>query len=359
MYFYHMRKSCTKGDEVMDKKVFVGMSGGVDSSVTAALLKQSGYSVAGINLLLTPDDTGEATADAKAVAEALDIPLHIVDLRKEFDENVIRYFVDEYLKGRTPNPCVKCNETIKFGLLLKRALKLGADCIATGHYAKIGCTDGVYSLERADSSKDQSYFLSRLNQHQLAHSMFPICSFEKQDTRKIAEEMGLPVAAKKDSQEICFVKDKDYVKFIKDYAGVMPEPGNFVDVDGNILGKHLGIINYTIGQRKGLGMAFGEPMFVTGIDVAKNEILLAPQGKQLSEGCEVTDVRYIDPSFAPVGEFEANVKIRCRAIPAPARVLPCEDGAKIVFYEPQRAVTPGQLAVFYDGDTVIGSGYIK
>ncbi len=343
----------------MSKKVFVGMSGGVDSSVTAAVLLEKGYQVEGINLVLTQNDDTIGNKDAAAVAEKLGIMLHTLDLRDEFSKNVIDYFADEYLRGRTPNPCIRCNETIKFGLLLDKALEMGADFIATGHYARITHEFGRYKLERSPSKKDQSYFLSRLTQNQLKHTLFPMSEFEKDDTRTIAEKYGLPVAQKADSQEICFIPDNDYAKFIVERTGITPAPGKFIDMQGNVLGEHKGILYYTIGQRKGLGIAFGEPMFVTKIDAEKNEILLAPQGNQLTSAFVVDKMNYISLDFPLTCEINADVKIRCQAQPAPAHITPITaERVKIEFETPQRAVTPGQAAVIYDGDMVIGGGYI-
>lgn len=338
----------------MNKKVFVGLSGGVDSSVAAALLKQKGYDVEGISLVLTPNDDGSASRDAKAVADALSIPLHIIDLKSAFAERVIDYFVEEYKLGRTPNPCIRCNETIKFGLMLEKALEMGADFLATGHYAKTALENGKYLLKAADSVKDQSYFLYRLNQDQLSHVLFPIADMEKEDTRAIARELGLPVADKGDSQEICFIPDNDYVKFIKEYSSFESVPGNFVDLNGNVIGQHSGIINYTVGQRKGLGVAFGEPMFVTKIDAKTNEVVLAPNGFQ-----ETSEFFVDNLSESFTSECKLDVKIRYKASRVSATIIPIENGkVKVVFDVPQRAVTPGQSAVFYDGDTVVGGGYI-
>lgn len=343
----------------MSKKVFVGMSGGVDSSVTAAVLLEKGYQVEGINLVLTPNDSLGGNKDAAAVAEKLGIPLHILDLRDEFSKNVIDYFTSEYLKGRTPNPCIRCNESVKFGLLLDRALEMGADFIATGHYAKISHRFGRFNLEKSPSRKDQSYFLCRLTQEQLKHTLFPICQFEKDDTRQIAKKYALPVAQKADSQEICFIPDNDYAKFIVERTGIVPDKGNFVDMQGNILGEHNGILYYTIGQRKGLGISFGEPMFVTKINSDKNEILLAPQGNQQATSFTVEKMNYISLDNPLDSEINADVKIRCQANPALAHITPISaDKVRIDFEAPQRAITPGQAAVIYDKDVVVGGGYI-
>lgn len=341
----------------MDKKVFVGLSGGVDSSVTAAMLMDKGYNVSGINLVLTENDEKVTSKEAEKIAKVLDIPFYKIDLREDFDKYVISYFVEEYKKGRTPNPCIVCNQFIKFGAMLDRALELGADCVATGHYAQVEQQGGEYILRASSSAKDQSYFLYRLNQRQLEHVMFPVAGFEKLDTRALAEQYHLPVADKKDSQEICFVPDNDYAGFIHRYSDYEDKSGNFVDLDGNILGEHRGIIHYTVGQRKGLGMAFGQPMFVTKIDAKTNEVVLAPDGFQQTREFLVENLSFI--SGRPLcDETHAKVKIRFRAQPSSATLIPKEDKILVVFDEPQRAVTPGQSAVFYDNDIVIGGGFI-
>lgn len=343
----------------MSKKVFVGMSGGVDSSVTAAVLLEKGYEVEGINLVLTPNCNPEGNSDAALVAEKFGIPLHILDFRNEFSQNVIDYFTGEYVKGRTPNPCIKCNESIKFGLLLDKALEMGADFIATGHYARISHHFGRFYLEKSPGKKDQSYFLCRLTQDQLKHTLFPISEFDKSDTRELAEKYDLPVAHKADSQEICFIPDNNYANFIIERSGIIPKQGEFVDINGNVLGRHKGIIYYTIGQRKGLGISFGEPMFVTEIDAKSNKILLAPQGNQLAASFVVSNMNYISLDNPISSEINADVKIRCQARPEPAHITPINsDSIRIDFEVPQRAITPGQAAVLYDGDTVIGGGYI-
>lgn len=338
----------------MQKKVFVGMSGGVDSSVAAAILLEKGNKVEGISLILTENQEKEGISDAQAVADVLGIPLHVLDMRKEFAENVISNFVSEYRTGRTPNPCIVCNEKIKFGIMLEKSLEMGADFLATGHYAKIEEVEGCFELKAADSAKDQSYFLYRLSQHQLAHVLFPMADMEKADTRELARKYNLPVAEKSDSQEICFVPDDDYVKFLKDYAGVESVPGNFVNLSGEKIGEHKGIVNYTIGQRKGLG-AFGEPMFVTRINAKTNEVVLAPNGYQQSMEFIVENL-----SEPIESEVELDVKIRFRAPRVPATITPIGNNAvKVEFKEPQRAVTPGQSAVFYNGDTVVSGGFIS
>ena len=339
------------------KKIAIGLSGGVDSSTAAHLLLQQGYDVTGIILRLKPDSLADADiADARRIADALGIELHVLDRREIFKKSVIEPFVSEYLAARTPNPCVECNAAIKFGVMLDYALEIGCDGIATGHYAKIEEKDGRFLLRRSESAKDQSYFLYRLNQFQLAHSMFPLEGMEKEKIREIAEKADLPVAKKGDSQEICFVPNDDYIAYLT-AMGISSPKGNFIDKSGNILGTHNGIINYTIGQRKGLG-AFGKPMFVTGINAADNTVTIGENGSQYSRGLVADRLNFI--AVEELTEpMRADVKIRFRAKEQPATVTPNGDGTvTVIFDEPQRSVTPGQGAVFYDGDIIIGGGRI-
>ena len=339
------------------KKIAIGLSGGVDSSTAAHLLLQQGYDVTGIILRLKPDSLADADiADARRIADALGIKLHVLDRREIFRKSVIEAFVSEYLAARTPNPCVECNAAIKFGVMLDYALEIGCDGIATGHYAKIEEKDGRFLLRRSESAKDQSYFLYRLNQFQLAHSMFPLEGMEKEKIREIAEKADLPVAKKGDSQEICFVPNDDYIAYLT-AMGISSPKGNFIDKSGNILGTHNGIINYTIGQRKGLG-AFGKPMFVTGINAADNTVTIGENGSQYSRGLVADRLNFI--AVEELTEpMRADVKIRFRAKEQPATVTPNGDGTvTVIFDEPQRSVTPGQGAVFYDGDIIIGGGRI-
>lgn len=339
------------------KKIAIGLSGGVDSSTAAHLLLQQGFNVTGIILRLKPDSLADADiADARRIADTLGIKLHVLDRREIFRKSVIEPFVSEYLAARTPNPCVECNAAIKFGVMLDYALEIGCDGIATGHYAKIEEKDGRFLLRRSESAKDQSYFLYRLNQFQLAHSMFPLEGMEKKKIREIAEKADLPVAKKGDSQEICFVPNDDYIAYLSD-MGISSPKGNFIDKSGNILGTHNGIINYTIGQRKGLG-AFGKPMFVTGINAADNTVTIGENGSQYSRGLVADRLNYIavEELTEPI---RADVKIRFRAKEQPATVTPNGDGTvTVIFDEPQRSVTPGQGAVFYYGDIIIGGGRI-
>ena len=339
------------------KKIAVGMSGGVDSSTAAALLLSEGYEVEGIIMRLKPEALADADiADAKNVADALGIKLHILDCRNEFKKNVIEPFIGEYLAARTPNPCVECNSTIKFGAMLDYALnELRCDGIATGHYAQIEEKNGRFLLKRSASPKDQSYFLHRLTQFQLAHSMFPLDGFEKEYIREYAEKLKLPVASKRDSQEICFVPDDDYIAYLAS-LGITSPKGNFVDIEGNVIGTHNGIINYTEGQRKGLG-AFGSPMFVNSLDAESNTVTIGENGTQYFIGLTADRLILIDPDCVP-DEFRAEVKIRFRAKPEPAPVTKNGEFFRVIFDEPQRSITPGQSAVIYIGDYVIGGGRI-
>lgn len=339
------------------KKIAIGLSGGVDSSTAASLLLQQGYDVTGIILRLKPDNLADSDiADAQRIADALGIELHVVDRREIFRKKVIEPFVSEYLHARTPNPCVECNAAIKFGAMLDYALEIGCDGIATGHYARIEENNGRYLLKRSESAKDQSYFLYRLNQFQLSHAMFPLEGMEKKKIREIAEKANLPVAQKRDSQEICFVPDDDYIAYLS-AMGISSPKGSFIDKSGNILGTHNGIINYTIGQRKGLG-AFGKPMFVTGINAENNTVTIGENGSQYSRGLIADKMNFI--AFEELNEtIRADVKIRFRAKEQPATVTPNGDGTvTVIFDEPQRSVTPGQGAVMYDGNTLLGGGRI-
>ena len=355
------------------KRVVIGMSGGVDSSVAAAVLKENGYDVIGVTMRLWDGENIDgnitestccslsAVEDARRVADRLSIEYHVLDFRKEFSEFVIDYFVGEYVNGRTPNPCIACNKFLKFDAMAKRAQILNADYIATGHYARVEYDEATrrYLLKRACAdAKDQTYALYNLTQSQLSSLLLPLGDFSDKDmVRQYAEENGLATAKKPDSQEICFVPDNDYASFIKRRIGSLPPSGNFVDLEGNILGQHKGIVNYTIGQRKGLGIAFGEPMFVIRIDAEKNEVVLGRQGTEFS------DTLYaINPNFIPFDSLDAplraEAKVRYSAKPAPCTISQEGDRIKVAFDEPQRAITPGQAVVIYDGDLVIGGATI-
>lgn len=339
------------------KKIAIGLSGGVDSSTAAHLLLEQGYDVMGIILRLKPDNAADGDiADAQRIADRLGIELRVLDRRDFFKKSVIEPFISEYLAARTPNPCVECNFAIKFGAMLDYALKNGCDGIATGHYAKIEESSGRFLLKRSESSKDQSYFLHRLSQFQLSHSIFPLEGMEKSEIRERAEKAGIHVAEKRDSQEICFVPNDDYIAYLSS-LGITSPKGSFIDKNGNTLGEHNGIINYTIGQRKGLG-AFGKPMFVTGISAENNTVTIGENGSQYSIGLVADRMNWIafDSLTEPV---RADVKIRFRAKEQPALITPNADGTvTIIFDEPQRSITPGQSAVAYDGSIVLGGGRI-
>lgn len=337
------------------------MSGGVDSSVAALLLKNRGYDVCGVTMKLHGNkQILNEINDAKNVAKILGIEHIVLDLSKEFKEKVIDYFVSEYINGRTPNPCVICNKYIKFGEMLKFAKENGFDFLASGHYAKVVYDDkfNKFLIKRSNEKKDQSYVLFNLSQDDLSKVLFPIEGLLKSEIRKIAKENNLPVASKPESQEICFIKDMDYIKFIKQYSNKDFKSGNFKDKEGNILGKHLGIINYTVGQRKGLGMAFGKPMYVNFIDPVNNEIILGEEGSQYSDELIADNVNFL--LFDKLDkEMEILAKVRYKAPLAKAKLIPLENNkVKVKFYEKQRAITPGQAVVFYDNDVLLGGGII-
>lgn len=349
-------------------QVFLGMSGGVDSSAAAVLLQEQGYAVSGLHLSLLsglplpadclPDDG----SDARAVASLLGLPFYDMDLSPEFRATVIDYFIREYEAGRTPNPCVFCNRRIKFGAMWDAAQKLGADYLATGHYAKIrqDPATGRHLLCRgADRSKDQSYFLCRLTQEQLSRTLFPLGDLEKPAVRALAEAHGLINAQKRDSQDICFVPDGDYAGFIARYTGRDCPAGDFVDESGRVLGRHKGIVHYTVGQRKGLGIAADAPLYVKRIDAAENRVVLSGNDALFSRELMANDFNWIAYDVPP-RELRATARVRYHQREQTATVTVLEDGhVHLVFDEPQRAITPGQAVVLYDGDTVLGGGTIE
>ena len=348
----------------MSEKVLVAMSGGVDSAVAALLLKNAGYDVYGMTLRLWSNENaplGEAQneLDAKSICEKLDIPFYVRDYQKEFRDVVIADFISAYENGETPNPCVMCNRHVKFELMLREAETLGIDKVATGHYSKIEkCGDRFIIKKGADLSKDQSYMLVQLTQKQLSKLLFPLGELTKAEIREIAEQNGLSVAHKKDSQDICFIPDGDYVSFIEGQTKKTYPKGEFTDACGNILGEHQGLIRYTTGQRKGLGIALGAPMYVLSKDVDGNRVVLGTNEQLFTSECVVTNVNAIS-----VENFDAplyaEVKVRYSHTVSPAWLYPGGDEIRVVFDTPQRAITRGQTAAFYNGDTLIGGGKIK
>ncbi|SHE89679.1 tRNA 2-thiouridine(34) synthase MnmA [Clostridium fallax] len=355
----------------MKKKVVIGMSGGVDSSVAAYLLKEQGYEVIGVTMQIWQEDKEveereggccslSAVEDARRVANKLGIPFYVLNFRKSFKEKVIDYFVDEYLNGRTPNPCIACNKYLKFDELLTKAKAIGADYVATGHYAKIKEENGRYLLERADDDrKDQTYALYNLTQYQLAHTLMPCGEYTKDKIREIAKEIGLAVHNKKDSEEICFIPDNNHGKYILNCEPKKVKVGNFVDKEGNILGKHKGIVYYTIGQRKGLGLALGRPVFVIDINPITNEVVIGSEEEIFKTDLKAKDVNFISIEKLEK-DMEVEAKIRYSAKPAKAIISPLPDGkVKVSFKEKQRAITKGQSVVFYNGNIVVGGGVIE
>ena len=338
-------------------KAMIAMSGGVDSSVAACLMQQAGYQCIGAMMRLH-DPSGSAE-DAQAVADRLGIPFYLLDRSEAFRQQVMDHFVSAYEQGLTPNPCVQCNRYLKFGQLLEDALSMGCDCIVTGHYCRIEEKDGRYLLYKAtDASKDQSYFLYALTQHQLRHTRFPLGGMTKEEARILAEEMGLINAKKRDSQDICFIPDGDYFRFIREYTGKDYPCGAFLDENGCCVGTHQNAVAYTRGQRKGLGLAMGKPVYVLDKDMQNNTVTVGDNAQLFS-----TTLRANDWNFIPFDHLTAPLrcmaKARSRMAEQPATVYPEENGScRVVFDAPQRAITTGQAVVLYDGDLVIGGGTI-
>ena len=357
----------------MKEKVVVGMSGGVDSSVAAYLLKEQGYDVIGVTMQIWEDEEQQRTEenggccglsavdDARRVADRLEIPYYVMNFKQEFQEKVVDYFVEEYLAGRTPNPCIACNRYVKWESLLKRSMEIGADYIATGHYARITkLPNGRFAIRNSVTArKDQTYALYNLTQFQLAHTLMPIGEYEKDQVRRIAQEAGLPVAAKPDSQDICFVPDGDYAAFLKKKAGErMPGEGDFVTRDGTVLGKHKGITHYTVGQRKGLGLSMGEPVFVSELRPKTNQVVVGeePQVFKKELLCDHLNFMGMEDLEEPRRVW---AKVRYAHKGQWCRIeRQGRDLIRAEFEEPVRAITPGQAVVFYEGEYVLGGGII-
>ena len=362
----------TGKDLIMDeRKALIAMSGGVDSSVAAFLTQQQGYTCIGANMQLYNNDmigktektccSLEDVEDARAVAYRLGMPFYVFNFRGDFEEKVIRKFVSSYECGATPNPCIDCNRYLKFQHLLHRAQVLGCSCIVTGHYARITRDEktGRFLLQKAAHvEKDQSYVLYNLTQDQLAQIRFPLGTLSKEEVRRIAGEQGFVNAKKHDSQDICFVPDGDYVAFMERYTGKHYPQGDFLDLDGKVVGRHEGAVSYTIGQRKGLGLAMGAPVYVCSKDMANNTVTVGPNEALFSTVLRANDWNWF-PFDTLKEPIRCKAKTRYRQQEQPATVYPEEGGfARVVFDEPQRAITPGQAVVLYDGDTVIGGGTI-
>ena len=337
------------------------MSGGVDSSVAAYLMQQKGYHCDGAIMGLWEEGSTQAVADAKAVADRLGMGFHVLDATIPFRQQVVDYFVRSYEEGLTPNPCIQCNKHLKFSWFLDKAIKMGYDTIATGHYPVVeqDPASGRFLLKKAaDPGKDQSYFLCCLDQHQMSHVRFPLGTLTKEAARQVAQEQGFINARKKDSQDICFIPDGDYVAFMKRYTGKEYPAGDYLDLGGKVVGKHCGAVSYTLGQRKGLGIALGAPVYVCGKDMAANTVTVGPESALFATTLLADNWNWYP--FETLAEpIQVMAKARYRHTPQPATVYPMEDGtAKVVFDAPQRAMTPGQTVALYDGDVVVGGGII-
>jgi len=360
---------------MLDKnKVVIGMSGGVDSAVAAYVLKEQGYEVIGITMKLWEEDEENyaedyggccslsSVEDARLVAEKLEIPFYVINYNEQFIETVVDNFIDEYLSGHTPSPCIRCNKYIKFDELLKTAHSLGAYYVATGHYGIVGYNEELdrYTISKSqEKRKDQTYMMYSLSQEQIKHTLMPLGVFEtKEEVRQIAEREDLIVARKNDSQELCFVIDDDYARFVKEHT-LKPIPkGKFIDTKGNVLGEHQGIVYYTVGQRKGLGITFGKPMYVVEIRPKTNEVVLGDNADVFRSELIAKEVNFI--TFEKLEEpYRCEGKVRYSSKTSPCTLYMMDNKVKVVFDEPQRAVTPGQAVVFYDGELLVGGGIIE
>lgn len=359
----------TNGNE--KKRVVVAMSGGVDSSVAAALLKQAGHEVIGLMMRLWSEPglgaaaphnrccTPDQMADARRVADKLDIPFYVLNTQDYFRHTIVEFFLDEHRRGRTPNPCIECNRKIRFDYLLNQALALDADYLATGHYARIRHTDQGYQLLKGlDEAKDQSYVLHVMGQAELSRVLFPIGEYEKSEVRELARQFGLPVASKGESQDLCFLGDGDYRRFLRDHAPELSQPGPILDNTGQLLGEHDGLPNYTIGQRKGLGISAPEPLFVLRKDAPNNALIVGTKAELGQSELIAHTVNWMSDT-PPAGPIPAEVKIRYKARPIPATVTPLDRGrAHVQFAEYVNGITAGQGAIFYHGDLCLGGGLI-
>ena len=341
-------------------KAMIGMSGGVDSSVAAFLTQRSGAECVGAIMRLHDGGGTQDVADAQAVAKRMGMDFHVLDFSEDFRRAVMDHFAACYLQGLTPNPCVVCNRHLKFGRFLESAQALGCDTVVTGHYARVKkLENGRYRLEKAvDEAKDQTYFLYALTQDQLSHIRLPLGELTKQQVRQIAQEQGFLNAKKRDSQDICFIPDGDYLAFLQRHTGIAPQPGQFLDEGGRVVGTHRGAAGYTLGQRKGVGLAMGAPVYVCGKDMASNTVTVGP-----NESLFCTTLLAEDWIFsaidAPLAPIRCQAKTRSRMAQQPATLYPEENGIyRLVFDEPQRAITPGQAVVLYDGNIVLGGGTI-